>query len=110
MSWRDSSRVERVLRGDELAVIHLHGHWEDPESVILGIRSYEEVLDDAHAGAMLRAVRSLRCIVYVGCAEGLVDPHFSAFSGWARGVFSGSEYRSFLITRENEVAKLQAQH
>ena len=38
-----------MLRGDEKAVLHLHGYWDEPESVVLGIRSYEAVLGDAAA-------------------------------------------------------------
>jgi hypothetical protein len=38
VTWRDGARVERVLRGDEKGVLHLHGYWEQPESTILGIR------------------------------------------------------------------------
>ena len=56
VTWRDSARVERVLRGDERGVLHLHGYWEEPESVVLGIRSYEAVLRDAHAQAVLRGL------------------------------------------------------
>src|SRR4051794_40384784 len=46
VSWRDGPRAQRVLRGDEAGVVHLHGFWRDPESVVLGVRSYEGVLAD----------------------------------------------------------------
>ena len=45
MTWRNGAQVQQVLRGQRKAVLHLHGHWEDPASVVLGIRSYEAVLD-----------------------------------------------------------------
>ena len=40
VTWRDQAKVFRVLRGEEQAILHLHGHWDEPESVVLGIRSY----------------------------------------------------------------------
>ena len=43
VTWRDGAKVERVLRGERKAILHLHGHWEDPASVVLGVRSYEAV-------------------------------------------------------------------
>jgi hypothetical protein len=39
VTWMDGAKVERVVRGDEQGVVHLHGYWDRPESVILGIRS-----------------------------------------------------------------------
>src|SRR5947199_246010 len=44
VTWREGTKVERMARGDEKGILHLHGYWEDPESVILGLRSYEQIL------------------------------------------------------------------
>lgn len=110
VTWMDGSRVERVLRGDERAVVHLHGFWERPESVILSTRSYEKVLGSEHAQAMLRAMAVMRTILFVGCGDGLKDPNFGALLDWTGTVFAGSEYRRFRLARTSEVAKLQKEH
>ncbi len=99
-----------MARGDEPGVLHLHGWWDDPESVVLGIRSYEKVLGDAHAQAMQRALRSLRTLLFVGCGAGLGDPNFGALLEWSRGVFAGSQTRHYRLALESEVAELQRQH
>jgi hypothetical protein len=105
----DGAKVERVLRGDEPGIVHLHGCWDRPESVILGIRSYEEVRGDVHAQTMQQAIRSLKTLLFVGCREGLLDPNFGALLEWSAKVFAVSEYRHFLLTRESEVTALQNQ-
>jgi len=110
VTWRDGARMERVVRGDEAGILHLHGHWQDPESVVLGIRSYEKVLGDAPAQAMIRALRTLRTLVFVGCGAGLEDPNFAALLAWSRDVFAGSEYRHFRLCLNSEVAALHALH
>ena len=110
VTWRDGARVERVVRREDPGIVHLHGHWQDPESVVLGIRSYERVLGDAPAQAMLRALRGLRTLLFVGCGAGLEDPNFAALLAWSRGVFAGSEYRHFRLCLDGEVAALQALH
>ena len=46
VSWRQGAQVEYLIRGAEPGVLHLHGYWQDPQSVVLGIRSYEAVLGD----------------------------------------------------------------
>lgn len=110
VTWCESARVERVVRGDEKGILHLHGHWRDPESVILGIRSYERVLGDAHAQALQQAFRSMRTLLFVGCGEGLRDPNFEALRSWSRKAFPGSEYRHFRLCRDSEAAILEEEH
>jgi SIR2-like protein len=110
VTWRDGARIQRVLRGDERAVVHLHGYWEEPESVVLGIRSYEQVLGDAAAQALERAMASMRSLVFVGVGEGANDPNFAALRQWLSRTFPGTEYRHFRLCLESEVAALVAQH
>jgi hypothetical protein len=90
VTWRQSALFEQVLRGDHDGILHLHGHWQDPESVVLGVRSYELVLGNAHAEAMRKALASTRTLVFVGCGAGLDDPNFGALRRWLAGVFAGS--------------------
>jgi SIR2-like domain len=110
VTWRDSARVEQALRGDAPGVLHLHGHWEDPASVVLGIRSYEAVLGDAHAQAVLRSLPLLRSLVFVGFGGGLADPNFGALLRWMGDVFARSPYRHFRLARADQVAALQREH
>ena len=110
VTWMDGSTVERVLRGDEPGVLHLHGYWKRPESVILGIRSYEQVLNNAHAQAMQHLIAAGRTLVFVGCRAGLQDPNFGGLLAWAAKVFSQSEYRRFLLALDGECAEIQKEH
>jgi hypothetical protein len=110
VTWQDGATVERVIRGHDKGVLHLHGFWKRPESVVLGIRDYEKILGDTHAQTMLRAFRTTRTLLFVGCGEGLGDPNFGAFLRWTRSVFAGSEYRHFRLALEKEVAALRSQH
>ena len=110
VTWRDSARVEQALRGDAPGVLHLHGHWAAPGSVVLGVRSYEAVLGDAHAQAVLRALPLLRSLLFVGFGAGLGDPNFGALLRWMRDVFARSPYRHYRLAREDQVAPLQSEH
>jgi hypothetical protein len=110
VTWREGERVERVIRGDEEAILHLHGFWAEPESVVLGIRSYEQVLGDAHAQTMMRAIRATRGLLFIGCGAGIADPDFDALLRWTRTVFEGSGYNHFQLCLEGEVADLCRLH
>ena len=64
ITWRDHSEVEALLQAREPAVLHLHGYFADPESVVLGIRSYDSVLGDEHAQAVLRALLLTKTLLF----------------------------------------------
>lgn len=110
VSWTDPWRVERVLTGEERGVLHLHGHWATPESVVLGVRSYDEVVRDGHARAVLSTLRMQRVLVFVGHGAGLADPNWGSFLRWTGEVHAGSETRHFRLCREGEIAAVQAEH
>jgi hypothetical protein len=65
-TWRDQNQVFRVLRAEEQAILHVHGHWKQPDSVVLGIRSYEQVRQDAHEQAVLRALAMNHSLLFAG--------------------------------------------
>jgi hypothetical protein len=110
VTWRDTNKVEQVLRGDFPGVLHIHGYWDDPTSVVLGARSYADVTTNEHAQSVLRALRMTKSMVFIGYRGGLTDPNFSRLSAWTREVFSGSEYRHYRLAREAQLEKMKAQH
>ena len=110
VTWRDSARIQRVLRGDDRGVVHLHGHWAEPESVVFGSSSYADVLRDDNAGLFLRAFLYTGTALFVGFGAGLADPNFSALRRWLRTVLGSSTYQHYRLARESQVADFQAQH
>lgn len=110
VTWMEGSKVERVIRGEDKGVLHLHGHWERPESVILGLHSYEQVMSNAHAQTVLRALQTMKTLLFVGFGAGLKDPNFGCFLQWTATVFRQSEYRRFRLAKEEEAEDLQKEH
>jgi hypothetical protein len=110
VTWRERARVELVVRGEEPGILHLHGFWKEPESVVLGIRSYEQILGEAHASTLRRMVRATRGLLFVGCGAGVADPDFDALLRWMRTVFEGSDVRHFQLCLEQEVQELRKLH
>src|SRR4051812_22900489 len=64
-------------------------------TVVLGIRSYERVLGDAHTQTIQRALATMRTLLLIGCGAGLVDPNFGALLAWMGEVFAASKYRHY---------------
>lgn len=110
VTWRDSARVEKALRRDENAVVHIHGFFREPDSVILGTRSYVSITQDEHTQTVLKSLRTLKTLMFLGFGAGLQDPNFGAFLEWSGRVFKDSHYRHFRLALESEIAGLQAEH
>ncbi|MFL6202440.1 MAG: SIR2 family protein [Thermoanaerobaculia bacterium] len=110
LTWRDGDKAARVIRGVEPGILHLHGYWEAPESVILGIRSYEHIRGNQYAQAVLRAIQTLHTLLFIGCGDGLDDPNFGALLAWAREAFRGAEARHYRLCRGNELEELREKH
>jgi formylglycine-generating enzyme required for sulfatase activity len=109
VTWRERAGVQHVLRGDP-GILHMHGHWSEPESVVLGVRSYEQVVGDEHSQSVLRALQLHNCLLFVGCGAGLEDPNFVQFRAWLSRVMGETEYRSFRLAPDTEVGALQDLH
>ena len=110
VTWMDGARIHRVIRGDELGTLYLHGHWQRPESVVLGVRSYETVLGNELAQHIQRTLATVKTLVFVGCGAGLRDPNFGALLDWINGLFLESEYRHYRLCLESEMDALLEAH
>ena len=102
VTWRNGFRTERVLRGDARGIVHLHGHWREPTSVILGVRSYAQLLRDGYGRSMLDLLATMRTLVLVGFGAGLDDPNFGALRKWMAATWTGSEHPHYRLVLESE--------
>jgi WD40 repeat protein len=108
VTWRDDlGRIRDLLNGEAPGVLHLHGFWDQPESVVLGIRSYVEVMGDERAQAVQQAVSWTKSLVFVGFGQGLEDPNFDELRKWMKPRLAGSGHRHFRLVRASEVDALK---
>lgn len=110
ITWLEPAKVQRVLRGDDDGILHLHGFWDEPESVVLGLRSYDALLGSVPAQTLQQVLALTHSFVFVGCGAGLQDPNFSALLDWLRQHFGSSEYRHFRLCLAREEEELGALH
>ena len=110
VTWREPAKVSRILQGQAEGILHLHGHWEQPDSVVLGIRAYEQVRQAPHTQAVIRALAMTKSLLFIGCGDGLSDPNFRPFLSWLGDVNAQNLGRHFRLARNHEVAELQRDH
>lgn len=112
ITWIDEGKVGRLLarEHDSDAIYHLHGYWDRPESVVLGIRSYEGMRGSEHAQAVLRALAMQQTLLFVGCGDGLRDPNFGPFLSWLGAVNRSRETPHYRLVLGKDVVALAQQH
>jgi tetratricopeptide (TPR) repeat protein len=107
VSWTYGPAAHEIIRGDRHGVLHFHGNYDDPQSVVLGVRSYQKLLESRGAQAIQQAVVANRTLLFVGCGDGLTDPNFGALLEWSAQLFGGSIYRHYCLCRTSELKTLQ---
>jgi hypothetical protein len=110
VSWRNEAAVDRILRGDSNAILHLHGHYSDPRSVVLGWWDYAGIVDNEHTQAVMRALAMAKSILFVGFGAGLRDPNFDQFLRWSRRVSRTLPYRHYRLVRADEADRARRDH
>ena len=108
VTWDQAHQVQKVLRGEApKSVLHLHGHYETPDSVVLGQQSYAQVKDDAHASTVLKSFTIEHTLLFVGCGDTVLDPNFTRLIEWAKDALADVAPRHYLLCREADVADFQ---
>jgi hypothetical protein len=106
-TWRDRGLVHQFLRGDYSAVLHLHGYYQRPETVVFDARSYQDICQDPPMQANLQSFLATRTIAFVGCGAGLSDPNFGSLLGWSRTALAHSPYAHYRLVRECELSQVE---
>ena len=105
VTWLKIDAVQDVLtRVETEAILHLHGWFDEPESVVLGLGSYLTVTDHPHAKAVFNLFAIDRTLLFVGCGDTLLDPNFSQLIEWGKEALSDVTPRHYLLCRTSEVA------
>lgn len=108
VSWRDPHRLQLALEQGN-RVVHLHGEWDDPDSVVFGIGDYGRVVANPAYQAFLRALWLDRTLVFVGASfDGLRDPDFLSLLEWAAATFPHATNRHFALVRAGTYTPAQA--
>jgi GTPase SAR1 family protein len=88
-------------------VLHLHGWFDEPESVVLDMRSYLTVKDDPHAKAVLDSLTIEHTLLFVGCGDTVLDPNFTRLIEWGKEALKDVAPRHYLLCRTLEIADFQ---
>ncbi|AXG69826.1 SIR2-like domain protein [Kordia sp. SMS9] len=113
-TWRDSENIGSILKQQtdyfKNHIIHLHGYFDKPESVIMGLESYSKVVNDPKIQTFLKAIWSLKTIIFIGVGEGIADPNFENFRQWASTIFKNPRVKHYRLAIASEVTNYRTEH
>lgn len=107
--WQEQTEITRLLRSHSKDfILHLHGCWEKPFSIVLDRRSYEAISGDTKMQDLLRRFARFETMLFVGCGETFFDPNFQTLLNWAHEALLGVEHRHFILCRQSEESGILA--
>lgn len=102
VTWKSPEICARILKGNADGVLHLHGCWKDPESLVFDYNSYEQIVANNFVQTFLKILEFSHSMIFVGMGEGIHDPNFRGFLTWAKGAFLNSQTAHYLLVKEGE--------
>jgi formylglycine-generating enzyme required for sulfatase activity len=102
ITWHDTEQLRKALTERREAVIHIHGVYRRPKTVVLGRHSYEKIRNDAAMQALEQALTTLKHLLYVGCGATTDDPNLGELARWKRSTLGGAGPASYLLVRTSE--------
>jgi hypothetical protein len=105
VTWQNVGQVQEAIRGARKSVVHLHGVWSQSDSIVFGNASYSEIVNDASAQALIRALATFHSVVFVGMGEGLADPNFIGLTSWLTEVLPDNISPPLVLLHEAEVRR-----
>jgi hypothetical protein len=108
VTWLKPDDVQDVLtRVDTEGILHLHGWFKEPESVVLGLSSYLAVKDHPHAKTVLNLFTIDHMLLFVGCGDTVLDPNFARLIEWGKEALKDIAPRHYLLCRTSEITDFQ---
>jgi hypothetical protein len=75
VTWSQPARILSMLRGGR-GIIHLHGVWDQTDTVILSASDYQRIVDAQQAKPVTDALFHGGVLLFIGCSlDGVQDPH-----------------------------------
>ncbi|CAM2727295.1 unnamed protein product [Rotaria socialis] len=83
-------------------VLHVHGYYEEPDSVVFSSNDYKKILDDEFAQSKLRALMETKILLFIGYGAGMSDPNFSNLLQWKFRVAGQKAFPIYKLVKSNK--------
>ena len=105
VTWEEHADFLQVINRQREGILHIHGNWQRPTSVVLGRSSYKRIVEDEKFQTALRSLWLEWSWVYVGCGDGLDDPNLGLLLEWGKQWGHGA-LPDYFLAREDKASAL----
>jgi hypothetical protein len=105
VTWEEHTDFLQVMNRQRSAILHIHGHWQRPNSVVLGKGSYERIVQDQVFQAAFKSLWLEWSWVYVGCGDGLDDPNLGRLLEWGK-VWGNAALPDYFLAKTDKASVL----
>ena len=101
-AWEDHGFAGALQDSD--VVLHLHGSVTKPRSIILGSADYQR-RDSPLNQVLSRSLFVSHTLTFIGCGDGLSDPHIAPVLTFMQESLKGTEVEHFILVTSGEQRK-----
>lgn len=106
VTWQDHQGFLQVVNRSREAILHIHGHWAMPSSIVLGRSSYQQVLNASELQAVFSSLWLEWTWIYIGCGDGLDDENLGRLIHWGNAAFGASARADYFLGLQADVDRL----
>ena len=104
-TWLRRDAVAEILKGETLNVWHIHGYWDEPESVIFSNADYDRVKRSDPSQFLQHHAAFADTLIFIGCsADGLADENIGKLLKWFGDVWGGLGENHFAVVTDGEMS------
>lgn len=100
VTFDEPDEVLEVLRGKKPGVVHLHGSYKKPETIVFGRESYEALRYKELQQTVQQGVGIFNSLLLIGCGEGVNDPNFGHLRERFNSMLRETRHRHFRLDTE----------
>lgn len=103
LHWQQQKEINRRLRSYASDfTLHLHGVYDDVNSIVLDRSSYQKISTDTKMQGLLQGFARDKTLLFIGCRNTFLDPNLQTLLTWAKMGLVGLDLRHFILCRASE--------
>jgi hypothetical protein len=102
ITWKSPDNMQRALLGTMSGVMHLHGSYLDPDSVIFGSESYGAIVGNSSAQTIQLLMAGGRSMLFIGASGTLEDPNLGRLMARIEQDIPDSGNYHYLLCKKSE--------
>lgn len=105
VTWQEPAKLAALVKDTRggLEVGHLHGVWDQPDTVILSTSDYYRLNSEENYQAVQRALGIVSTVIFVGMGSGVDDPNLGGLLDWLERTLPGVGCAHYRLCRDADI-------